>query len=94
MDINQIRNLSEIKEIIASCEGFGRTWGKRKSYFYGSHISFIQQNVIVLLGQERKKNGAFFISEFLKSGQTPGESQLKRDICMILGAHGIFPDEK
>jgi len=53
--INDIRNFPEIKELLKTCEGFGRTWGRKGSYYYGSHIAFIRKEAIVLLIQGKKK---------------------------------------
>ena len=91
--INGIRNFPEIKELLKSCEGFGRTWGRKGSYYYGSHIAFIQKETIVLLIQGKKKGSSIAVANFVKERYPNDEVKLKNEIIAILVNHGIIPEE-
>ena len=93
VDINDIRNFYEIKELLKSCEAFGRTWGRKGGYYCGSHIAFIQKEVIVLLIQGKKKDSKIFIANFVKEKFLSKEVKLKNEIIAILANHGIIPEE-
>jgi hypothetical protein len=70
LDINGIRRLPEIEEIISSVPAFGRTWGKcKESKLRGSHITLISEKEIVLIIGSSKKND-FRICQFKKAKKT------------------------
>jgi len=93
VNINDIRNFSEIKELLKSCEAFGRTWGRKGSYYYGSHIAFIGKEAIVLLIQGKKKDSNIAIVNFVKEEFSSKDVKLKNEIIAILANHGIIPEE-
>jgi len=88
--INDIRNFPEIKELLKSCEAFGRTWGRKGSYYYGSHIAFIRKEAIVLLIQGKKKGSRIAVVNFVKDARPQDACKLKNELLAILAKHGIF----
>ena len=94
VDINDIRNFSEINELLKSCEAFGRTWGRKGSYYCGSHITFIQKEAVVIIYQGKKKDSKIFVANFVKDFHPRDESKLKNILIAILANHGIIPEEK
>jgi hypothetical protein len=92
--INDIRNFPEIKKLLSTCEAFGRTWGRKGSYYYGSHIAFIQKEAIVLLIQGKKKGSKIAVANFVKDDNAKDECRLKNEIIAILAKYGIGFEEK
>jgi len=68
--INNIRRLPGIERIIASCAGFGRSWGRKGSALHGSHIVFINPEEIVLVVQGKAKDSQIILSHFVKVTRT------------------------
>ena len=93
MDINEIRNLPEIKDILKHCEGFGRTWGTKGTYFHGSHITFITREAIVLIYQGKKKDSKICIANFVKDNFAGDGLALKENLMAILENYGIILEE-
>ena len=92
--INDIRNFPEIKELLKTCEGFGRTWGRKGSYYYGSHIAFIRKEAIVLLIQGKKKGSRIAVAHFVKDTHPQDECIFKNELIAILAKYGISPEER
>jgi hypothetical protein len=91
--INEVRNFPEIKEILKKCDGFGRSWGRKGSCFYGSHIVFIKGRTIVLVHQSREKGSKLHIANFTAESETSPDSALKNEIIAALAKYEIIPEE-